>query len=1529
MLVDPSFLQSVNVSVLPRTTDEYDLGSTSLKWNGIYVSNVYGIPLLPETVPAEANLKSLINKEYVDLAVTSLGASYYMWDTDDPTGYKTCYLEPSSGSETYIEASGLVDDQYIAGWISAEGEEPAVLLKGVHNWYVTLEKTTGTKTLRVYWKLYERLSDDSEVEVATSSESNEIDEKSTYIVPLQLDSDYTPSDGSRIVGKLFARVSGSGNAPTIRVYYQGNTSSRWEIPANTEIFQNIFVPYTGVRQDVDLGSHTITSDSYANLGSLRIGGLEVINSSRVIKNITSQTLLPDEDGTRDLGSSSYKWRDVYIGGALQVFGEANFHNLDLKNVNAVLITDIGANEGIIFQFGSIDMTIWTTSQGGENAFMIRTTSTYPFKFRMDGTDKLEISDAIKPSLDVVPTTHNFYDLGSSSFRWKNFYLSGLINNIPYETLMIYEDMETAPAGTLKGVAYYDATNKWVRLTEAVNGQTGHLEYNIRPGDAFIVEFEFWSGGGTGADAIWVYAFATSTPITEESVDGGYQFVYDEYNDEIQLVYNGTKLTAVSQTGIDNSTWHKARIVFFKDWIRIYYDGNLKIDYHDTDRAITGTLFGFGARTGGLNNEHRIRNIKVYKFTGTDWTSININLLPDEDGVRNLGSSSFRWKNGYFSGDLWIFDLHLRQDNTRIVGGNHLVLFASDVEYLRCRGTERIIESLTFIPKADETYSLGDSTHKWNELYLDKLAGSILFSDGAKLTEDNTNLFWDNTNKRLGIGTPSPSSKLSITCVSDYGIKITSSYNAYYNAVDIVNQRGDYPGFRYKVTGGSGDFISHNVLFEDNRPDTTGSVGPFFTIYRSGSLTKGSLLRVGVDSNIHDLVVSNEGKVGIDTSVPSAKLDVLGAAIRAQSSGATPIRPGTGIGVEMEYAGDDDKGVIRSYDRDATAYKPLEIDGSYLVLNAAGGGSVGIGMVPSVKLDIAGALRASDYANIGSLQIGGTEIVTSSRVLQNVVSIAQTLLPDDDNTRDLGSSSFRWKNGYFAGDIALSDGKILSGFCDRAGTFKIMGIFDPDHFEGGVSNAGEFEYKPLPGHSKIYVVTPEGTEIAIRYTSTEYAGNAAQDSYAGEVFTMFSEQLVNSERGFSAYDDTHFVIVRYYNGQWQYDNNDTWITFTPLDSDILVHRVIRGTGGSYDSWQYLGIPLKQYEKLRYLIDSYNISIGGTEVLTSGRVLQNVTADAEIITSGIFDVARIPDLDASKIATGVFDLARIPSLDWTRMPFGAWSELLTQIGNTVGDYLNLSYLQIGGSTVLTSGKILQNIASVAQNLLPDDDNTRDLGSLSNRWKNGHFANIVVAGTYVDGIGGGGIIAGPTGGGRHLIINDISGARWALGTGGYDLHIYKHKSDTDTWEEALRLEGDTANNYPLGVSVAGFVRPVDDSTHDLGALGYRWRNIWLSGYVVFADNSHRRGKLRLWKESNLDDSYVSHAIGTEAFHNTYGPGESYANSVGHKFYVHGTELAAQIGVGGTGTPTNRKNSTFYGDVSFQSGVYMYSLPDKTGDL
>jgi hypothetical protein len=52
------------------------------------------------------------------------------------------------------------------------------------------------------------------------------------------------------------------------------------------------------------------------------------------------------------------------------------------------------------------------------------------------------------------------------------------------------------------------------------------------------------------------------------------------------------------------------------------------------------------------------------------------------------------------------------------------------------------------------------------------AGSVMFSDGTNIAQNNSNLFWDNTNGRLGIGTNNPTARLN---VAGGGVKLATGF----------------------------------------------------------------------------------------------------------------------------------------------------------------------------------------------------------------------------------------------------------------------------------------------------------------------------------------------------------------------------------------------------------------------------------------------------------------------------------------------------------------------------------------------------------------------------------------------------------------------------------------------------------------------------------------------------------------------------------------------------------------------------------
>ncbi len=115
------------------------------------------------------------------------------------------------------------------------------------------------------------------------------------------------------------------------------------------------------------------------------------------------------------------------------------------------------------------------------------------------------------------------------------------------------------------------------------------------------------------------------------------------------------------------------------------------------------------------------------------------------------------------------------------------------------------------------------------------AGSVLFAGiGGAIAQDNANLFWDNTNNRLGIGTTSPATQLDVLSNNASNIRLTS-----------VAGRG-CSLLSYGVGAGDSIFISANAYYDGSnwqRIETGGAGwlaewgvanGDFFSIQRVAS-----------------------------------------------------------------------------------------------------------------------------------------------------------------------------------------------------------------------------------------------------------------------------------------------------------------------------------------------------------------------------------------------------------------------------------------------------------------------------------------------------------------------------------------------------------------------------------------------------------------------------------------------------------------------------------------------------------------------
>jgi len=190
-------------------------------------------------------------------------------------------------------------------------------------------------------------------------------------------------------------------------------------------------------------------------------------------------------------------------------------------------------------------------------------------------------------------------------------------------------------------------NGSIRLTEVAQGQKGSVIFEpviSEPIADFSVEFDFWMGGGNGADGI---AFAL---IDADST--GMNLLFGESGDSQPLVvsldtfrgdpaggnhallksYGETLADVLVDHPLDDAQWQHAWFTFENgNATLVIYDGAGNATTIFADVAVPGfapirARYGFGARTGAATNEHRVDNIHfVLTLTTND---CNTNGVPD-------------------------------------------------------------------------------------------------------------------------------------------------------------------------------------------------------------------------------------------------------------------------------------------------------------------------------------------------------------------------------------------------------------------------------------------------------------------------------------------------------------------------------------------------------------------------------------------------------------------------------------------------------------------------------------------------------------------------------------------------------------------------------------------------------------------------------------------------------------------------------------------------------------------------------------
>ena len=279
--------------------------------------------------------------------------------------------------------------------------------------------------------------------------------------------------------------------------------------------------------------------------------------SQFVVNNASNQILPHTDNTVDLGSSSFEFKDLYLDGTAYV----DSLNADVASIGttlgvtgAVTFASTAAITGNTTIGGTLGVTGATTLSDN---LTVSGTTTVAGATTLNGNTTIgnASSDTVtvtaQVASDLVPSSDNARDLGSSSKEWKDLYIDGTAN---IDSLVA--DTADINGGSIDGTVIGGAvqtSGQFSSVTSTNLTASGAISFAA----ATISNLGTVTTANIDGGTIDGVTLGVSSPITNATIDNininGSAITSTNTNGNISITPNGSGEVDISKVDIDSGT----------------------------------------------------------------------------------------------------------------------------------------------------------------------------------------------------------------------------------------------------------------------------------------------------------------------------------------------------------------------------------------------------------------------------------------------------------------------------------------------------------------------------------------------------------------------------------------------------------------------------------------------------------------------------------------------------------------------------------------------------------------------------------------------------------------------------------------------------------------------------------------------------------------------------------------------------------------------------------------------------------------